>query len=82
MQYYQFILEGTSNKELDALSKDLITAVKRVGGIKAGPIPFKGKRMIYVYSTDNNTFTALMSVNANKYKKVTNITINGLERPQ
>ena len=82
MQYYQFILEGTSNKELDALSKDLITAVKKVGGIKAGPIPFKGKRMIYVYSTDNNTFTALMSVNANKYKKVINITINGLERPQ
>jgi len=82
MQYLQFILESNSNKQLDALSKELVSAIRKVGGIKAGPIPSKGKRIIYVYSNDTKTVTALMSINANKYKKVTSVTVNGLERPQ
>jgi len=82
MQYIQFILEGNSNKQLDALSKELVSAVRKVGGIKAGPIAFKAKRIIYVYSNDNKTITALLGIDAKKYKKVSNISVNILERPQ
>jgi hypothetical protein len=82
MQYIQFILEGNSNKQLDALSKELVSAIRKVGGIKAGPIPFKGKRMIYVYSNDTKTITALLGIDAKKYKKVSKIAVNILERPQ
>ena len=83
MQYFQFILEGTSNKQLDALSKELVDAIKSAGGIKAGPIaPCKSRRIVYCYNYNGRIFTKLMSVNANKYKKVTKIEVNGLERPQ
>ena len=82
MHYIQFILEGTSNKQLDALTKEIVFAIRSTGSGKAGPIPFKGKRMIYGYSINNRTFNKLMAINANKYKKVTKVTLNSLERPQ
>jgi hypothetical protein len=82
MQYFQFILRGNSNKELDALSKELVNAIRSAGGIKAGPIaPSKGKRLVYCYTNNDRIFTKLMAINANKYKKVTKI-VNLLERPQ
>jgi len=82
MQYLQFILEGTSNKQLDAFTKEIVFAIKSTGSVKAGPIPFKGKRMIYAYSINNRAFSKLMAINANKYKKVTKVTLNSLKRPQ
>lgn len=81
MQYIQFILEGTSNKQLDALAKELVDTIKKSGAIKAGPIPFKGKRLVYCYGINNRTFTRLMAINANKYKKVQKISVESLERP-
>jgi hypothetical protein len=82
MQYVRFILEGSSNKQLDALSKELVFAIRSSGAIKAGPIASKGKRLVYCYGFNNATFTRLMAVNANKYKKVQKIEVESLERPQ
>jgi hypothetical protein len=82
MQYVRFILEGSSNKQLDALSKELVDAIKKSGSIKAGPIASKGKRLVYCYNLNNITFTRLMAINADKYKKVKKIEVESLERPQ
>ena len=85
MQYLQFILEGSSNKQLDALSKELVDAIRKGGSIKSGPIaPSKGKRLIYCYGTNPITFNRLMAINSNKYKKVKKIEVNELsfENPQ
>lgn len=84
MQYIQFILEGTSNKELDAFSKEIVDAIRKGGSVKAGPIaPSKGKRLVYCYSYNTTTFDRLMAINSNKYKKVKKIEVNQLfKNPQ
>jgi ribosomal protein S10 len=81
MQYIQFILEGTSNKQLDALAKELVNIIRNSGAIKAGPIPSKNKRLVYCYGINSRTFNRLMAFNANKYKKVQKISVETLERP-
>jgi len=82
MQYIQFILEGTSNKELDALSKELVNAIRKSGSIKAGPIaPSKGKRLVYCYGINTVLVNRLMAINSKKYKKVQKISVESLERP-
>lgn len=48
--YLKFILESNSNKELDLLSEEIIKVAKQSGIVKAGPIPFKGKRIIFLYN--------------------------------
>ena len=85
MQYLQFILEGSSNKELDAFSKELVDAIRKGGSIKSGPIaPSKGKRLVYCYGASTAVIGKLMAINANKYKKVKKIEVNQLsfENPQ
>jgi ribosomal protein S10 len=82
MQYIRFILESNSNKQLDALSKELVDAIRKGGSVKAGPIPSKGKRVIYCYGVKNQTYVRLMAINTNKYNKITKMSLESLERPQ
>lgn len=77
--YLKFTIESNSNKELDALSKEIIQAIKITGAVKAGPIPFKGKRLIYCYNPNAKTLDRLMSINPSK--KIS-VTIESLENPQ
>ena len=81
MQYTKFILESSSNKQLDALSKEFVVAIRKGGCVKAGPIPSKGKRLVYCYGMNSSTYKKLMAINANKYKKVS-LSVELLERPQ
>ena len=75
MQYIQFILESNSNKRLDAFSEELISHIKKGGSVKAGPIPFKNKRMIYCYHLTSSTLDRIMSM---KEDKKVSVTINSL----
>ena len=77
MQYIQFILESNSNKKLDALAKEIIYTIKCTGAVKAGPIAFKGKRLVYCYSYTTKTIDRLMGL---KEVKGVNITVNALEK--
>jgi ribosomal protein S10 len=79
MKYIQFIIESNSNKKLDAFTKECINAIRRSGAVKAGPIPFKGKRLFYCYSPNGKTIDRLMVL---KCPKGVSVTINSLENPQ
>lgn len=75
MQYIQFILESNSNKKLDAFAKEIVYAIKSTGAVKAGPIAFKGKRIIYCYNTAPKTIDRLMGL---KEIKGVDVTVNPL----
>ena len=56
------ILESNSNKKLDALCKEVVLAIKSTGAVKAGPIAYKGKRLIYCYGTNVRTCDRIASI--------------------
>lgn len=77
MQYLQLILESNSNKKLDAFAKEIIHAIRCSGAVKAGPIPYKGKRIIYCYNPTSITFNRLIAI---KNIKGLNVTVNSLNK--
>lgn len=79
MVTFRIILESNSNKKLDAFAKEVIFAIKCTGAVKAGPIPFKGKRLIYCYNANIVTIDSLIALKQDK--KVT-VTVETLENPQ
>lgn len=78
MQYIQFIIESNSNKKLDAFAKEIIYTIKSTGAVKAGPIAFKGKRLVYCYSFTPKTIDRLLGL---KNIKGVNVTVNALDKP-
>jgi ribosomal protein S10 len=66
MRYYKFILESNSNKLLESHCKSIILAIKTTGAVARGPIPSKGKRIIYCYNPSFKTIDALIRVKTNK----------------
>lgn len=76
MKYLQFILESESNKKLDLLSKKIIKAAKQSGVVKAGPIPSKGKRIIFLYHPTTDLLDKLLEIEVSN--KVS-VTMNELE---
>ena len=79
MKYIQFIIESNSNKKLDAVTKECINIIRTTGAIKAGPIPYKGKRLIYCYNANGRTIDKFFFM---KCPKNVSITVNTLENPQ
>jgi ribosomal protein S10 len=73
MKYLKFILESNSNKELDLLSRKIVKIAKETGAVKAGPIPSKGKRIIFVYNPNIVTINRLLLLKLSK-KVSTNVT--------
>lgn len=80
MRYLKFTIESNSNKQLDVFTKALVVAIRNAGAVKAGPIPSKGKRLVYSYNTDPRVIDSIMRrVKPNK-KVMFNVEL--LERPQ
>jgi ribosomal protein S10 len=79
MKCIQLILESNSNKKLDAFAKECINAIRISGAIKAGPIPYKGKRLIYCYNANGRTIDKLMLL---KCPKTVSVAVSSLENPQ
>ena len=73
MKYLRFILESNSNKELDLLSREIVKVARQTGIVKAGPIPSKGKRIIFLYNPNIVTLNRLFLLKLNK-KVSTNVT--------
>jgi ribosomal protein S10 len=68
--YLKFILKSNSNKELDALAKDIVMTIKKTGSVKSGPIPFKGERVIYCYNYNSKTISTLMTLKQSRKIKI------------
>lgn len=62
MKYLQITIQSNSNKILDSLGKDIVRAIRTSGAVKAGPIPSKGKRIIYCYSPNTVTLQRLINI--------------------
>ena len=71
MKYIKFIIESNSNRKLDAFTKVIIKAIISSGAGKAGPIPYKGKRIIYCYNPTSKTINRLMSIKVIKGLDIT-----------
>lgn len=64
MNYLKFTIESNSNKKLDAFSKEIARTAKLTGSVVSGPIPSKGKRLVYIYSIQYKTVQSLLAINA------------------
>lgn len=51
---------------MDKLARAIISAIEMSGAIKAGPIPSKGKRIIFCYKYNNKTIEKLMTIRTPK----------------
>jgi len=75
----KFTIESNSNKKLDTFTKDIIQAIKESGSIKSGPIPFKGKRLIYCYNVTGKTIDLISKI---KPISKLGVLVETFERPQ
>ena len=76
MKYLKFILESNSNKQLELMSKEIIKVARQTATVKAGPIPSKGKRIIFLY---NPSITLLNRLFVVKVSKKVSTTITELD---
>jgi ribosomal protein S10 len=71
MQSIKFIIESNSNKKLDAFTREVINCIKQTGAVKVGPIPSKGKRLVFCYNYNTKTLDRLMAIRCDKKVFVT-----------
>ena len=80
MRYLKFTIESNSNKQLYFFTKALVHAIRVTGAVKAGPIPSKGKRLVYSYNADSRVIDSILrKVKSNKKIR---FDVELLERPQ
>lgn len=68
MHYFKFTIESKSNKQLDTFAAQVVKAIICK---KSGPIPSKGKRIVYAYNYDSTTVSNLIKLKTPKKVKVT-----------
>lgn len=66
MSHIAIIITGNSNQRLDVEAAAIVTIAKQTGAVKAGPIPFKGKRVIHIYGCNGRTLDRLMLIKPDK----------------
>ncbi len=66
MQHIIITLTGNSNKRLDTQAQAIVKIVRESGAVKAGPIPFKGKRIVHIYNFNRRTLDRLMLITPDK----------------
>jgi ribosomal protein S10 len=59
-------LTGNSNKRLDTQARAIVKIARETGAVKAGPIPYKGKRIVHIYNVNSRTFDRLMHSKTDK----------------
>lgn len=59
-------ITGNSNKRLDAQAQAIVKIIRESGAVKAGPIPFKGKRIVHIYNASSRTTDRLMQCKVDK----------------
>jgi ribosomal protein S10 len=59
-------ITGNSNKRLDIQAQAIVKIARETGAVKAGPIPYKGKRIVHIYNVNSRTFDRLMHSKTDK----------------
>lgn len=66
MKHIVITITGNSNKRLDAQAQIIAKIALSTGAVKAGPIPFKGKRIVHIYNFNSRTLDKLMYMKHDK----------------
>jgi ribosomal protein S10 len=66
MRHIIITITGNSNKRLDIQAQTIVKIVRESGAVKAGPIPFKGKRIVHIYNINRKTLGKLMYMKHDK----------------
>ena len=62
--------------KLDAQADAIIKIIRQSGAVKAGPIPFKGKRVVHIYNASSRVIDKLMQ---HKFDKSLSYDIDTIE---
>lgn len=66
MKHIVITITGNSNKKLDTQAQTIAKIALSTGAVKAGPIPFKGKRIVHIYNFNSRTLDKLMYMKHDK----------------
>ena len=78
MKHLVITITGNSNKKLDTQAHTICKIALSTGAVKAGPIPFKGKRVVHIYNLRRKTLDALMCMKHDKSLDYDVVDVTGL----